>query len=134
MGKKLYTRVRDIMSDEGVPRVVPEATLNEVIIEISGKRLGATAVVEPGSGRLLGIVTDGDLRRMLQSGRDITAVRARDIMSPAPKTIAADELAVKAFRMMEQNKITQLLVLDPEQNDAYCGIIHIHDILREGVV
>lgn len=134
LGKKLYTRVRDIMSDEGVPRVAPEATLNEVIIEISGKRLGATAVVEPGSGRLLGIVTDGDLRRMLQSGRDITAVRARDIMSPAPKTIPADELAVKAFRMMEQNKITQLLVLDPEQNDAYCGIIHIHDILREGVV
>lgn len=134
LGKKLYTRVGDIMSAEGAPRVTPDADLKAVIIEISGKRLGATAVVEPETGRLLGIVTDGDLRRMLQSGRDITAVRARDIMSPSPKTIASDELAVKAFRMMEQNKITQLLVLDPEQDDAYCGIIHIHDILREGVV
>ncbi len=134
LGKKLYTRVRDIMSGEGAPRVAPEADLNAVIIEISGKRLGATAVVDPATGRLVGIVTDGDLRRMLQSGRDITTVCARDIMSAAPRTIPADELAVKAFRMMEQNKITQLLVLDPEQDDAYCGIIHIHDILREGVV
>lgn len=134
LGKKLYTTVRDIMSDEGAPRVSPDADLNTVIIEISGKRLGATAVVEPGDGRLVGIITDGDLRRMLQSGKDIRSVRARDIMSLSPKTIAADELAVKAFHMMEQNKITQLLVLDTEQGGAYCGIIHIHDILREGVV
>lgn len=134
LGKKLYTTVRDIMSDEGVPTVSPDADLNQVIIEISGKRLGATGVVDPASRRLVGIVTDGDLRRMLQSGKDITAVRARDIMSVGPKTIPADELAVKAFRLMEQNKITQLLVLDPEEDDAYCGIIHIHDILREGVV
>lgn len=134
LGKKLYTTVRDIMSDEGAPQVTPDANLNAVIIEISGKRLGATAVVDPATGRLVGIVTDGDLRRMLQSGKDITAVRARDIMSVAPKTIPADELAVKAFRLMEQNKITQLLVVDPERDGTYCGIIHIHDILREGVV
>lgn len=134
LGKKLYTTVRDIMSDEGVPTVTPDADLNTVIIEISGKRLGATAVVEPQSGKLLGIITDGDLRRMLQSGKDIQSVRARDIMSVNPKTISADELAVKAFHLMEQNKITQLLVLNPEQDNAYCGIIHIHDILREGVV
>lgn len=134
LGKKLYTTVRDIMSDEGAPQVAPDADLNQVIIEISGKRLGATAVVDTASGKLVGIVTDGDLRRMLQSGKDITAVRARDIMSVSPKTIPADELAVKAFRLMEQNKITQLLVTDPEGDGAYCGIIHIHDILREGVV
>lgn len=134
LGKKLYTTVRDIMSDEGVPQVAPDADLSSVIIEISGKRLGATAVVDPVSGALVGIVTDGDLRRMLQSGKDIAAVRARDIMSASPKTIGADELAVEAFRLMEQNKITQLLVLDPERGNAYCGIIHIHDILREGVV
>lgn len=133
LGKKLYTTVRDIMSDEDIPEVRPDADLNTIIIEISGKRLGATAVVDEHQ-RLLGIVTDGDLRRMLQSGREITSLRARDIMSQSPKTISADELAVKAFHLMESNKITQLLVIDPEEHDTYCGIIHIHDILREGVV
>lgn len=131
LGKKLYTTVGDIMSvsGESIPSVGPSANLNEIIIEISGKRLGATAVVE--DGRLLGIITDGDLRRMLQSGKDVNRVCAADIMSASPKSVTADELAINAFRIMERNKITQLLVLDAE---AYCGIIHIHDILREGVV
>ncbi len=129
LGKKLYTTVGDIMSKEPAPRVAPRASLNETIIEISGKRLGATAVVD--GDQLLGIVTDGDLRRMLQSGREPASLRAADIMSENPKTIEADELAIKAFRIMERNKITQLLVLN---GGRYCGIIHIHDILREGVV
>ncbi len=130
LGKKLYTTVRDIMSADAPPAVPPTATLNEIIIEISGKRLGATAVITP-DGTLLGIITDGDLRRMLQSGRDLSSVTAQDIMSANPKTVDADELAIKAFGMMEKNKITQLLALS---NGKYTGIIHIHDILREGVV
>lgn len=132
LGKKLYTTVGDIMSD-AVPQVSPDADLNTVIIEISGNRLGATAVVE--NQELQGIITDGDLRRMLQKAGNHSAlisIRARDIMSVSPKTIDPDELAIKAFQMMEKNKITQLLVLD--QEGRYRGIVHIHDILREGVV
>lgn len=132
LGKKLYTTVGDIMSDAS-PQVGPDADLNSVIIEISGNRLGATAVID--NGKLQGIITDGDLRRMLQkagSHAGLVSIRARDIMSVSPKTIDPDELAIKAFQMMEKNKITQLLVLD--QEGQYRGIVHIHDILREGVV
>lgn len=130
LGKKLYTTVGDIMSEDA-PLVSPEADLKRIIVEISGKRLGATAVVE--DRRLLGIITDGDLRRMLEKNDGkINEIKARDIMSASPKTICADELAVKAFQMMDKNEITQLLVLDNDGN--YKGIVHIHDILREGVV
>lgn len=130
LGKKLYTTVGDIMSEDA-PLVSPEADLKRIIVEISGKRLGATAVVE--DRKLLGIITDGDLRRMLEKNDGkINEIKARDIMSASPKTICADELAVKAFQMMDKNEITQLLVLDNDGN--YKGIVHIHDILREGVV
>lgn len=130
LGKKLYMTVGDLLGDEEAPVVKPDADLNTVIIEISGKRLGATAVASTHTP--VGIITDGDLRRMLQSGRDIQSVKAADIMTHNPKSVSVDELAVKAFHMMERNKITQLLVLDEAGN--YRGIVHIHDILREGVV
>lgn len=134
LGKKLYTTVGDIMTasyeDGSIPAVGPEANLNEIIIEISSKRLGATAVLGS-EGELLGIITDGDLRRMLQSGHDQSRVTAADIMSHGPKSVDAEDLAINAFRMMEQRKITQLLVL---REGVYIGLIHLHDILREGVV
>lgn len=134
LGKKLYTTVGDIMAasyeDGSIPAVGPEANLNEIIIEISSKRLGATAVLGS-EGELLGIITDGDLRRMLQSGHDQSSVTAADIMSRGPKSVDAEDLAINAFRMMEQRKITQLLVL---REGVYIGLIHLHDILREGVV
>lgn len=129
LGKKLYTRVSDIMTGEEPPVVSPTDHLDKVIIEISTKRLGATAVVE--QGRIVGIITDGDLRRMLLRIRELLRVTASDIMSINPKTIEADELAINAFNIMEKNKITALLVT---RNGNYCGVIHIHDILREGVV
>lgn len=135
LGKKLYTTVGDIMTasygeSDQAPSVLPDANLNQIIIEISSKRLGATAVVDAG-GSLLGIITDGDLRRMLQSGHDQSKITAADIMSRGPKCIAHDDLAVNAFRAMEQRKITQLMVL---RDGSYVGLIHLHDILREGVV
>lgn len=131
LGKKLYTRVRDLLPTDRRPVVDPGATLREVIIEISSNRLGATAVVDGASGELCGIITDGDLRRMLQSGRNTSGVIASDIMSLKPKSIDADELAINAFKIMETNKITQLLVVD---QGLYVGVVHIHDILEQGVV
>lgn len=131
LGKRLYVRVADLISSDRVPIVLEKASIDEVIVEISSKRLGATAVIDK-SGDLLGVITDGDLRRMLQRKVDIGMISAKDIMSKNPKTIFRDELAVKAFATMEQNKITQLLVTD--ESGKYCGIVHIHDILREGVV
>lgn len=130
LGKKLYMRVSDIFSENNVPRVHPNDRIPSVIIEISSKRLGATAVIDD-DNRVVGIITDGDLRRMLQKNMNIEGLTAKDIMSTAPKTIAPDELAINAFHLMEQHKITQLLVID---NGMYLGVIHIHDILREGIV
>lgn len=129
LGKKLYTRVCDIMTTEEPPIVAPADHLDKVIIEISTKRLGATAVVD--GDQVVGIITDGDLRRMLLRGRELLRITAADIMSPNPKSIDADELAINAFNIMEKNKITGLLVTC---EGKYHGIIHIHDILREGVV
>ncbi len=131
LGKKLYLTVNDLISRNLTPKVQHTAVINEIIIEISSKMLGATAVLSD-SGELIGVITDGDLRRMLQSGCDITNITAQDIMSKNPKSIKNTELAVSAFGVMEQNKITQLLVLDSDDN--YCGIVHIHDILHEGVI
>lgn len=130
LGKKLYMRVSDIFTENNVPRVHPNDPIPSVIIEISSKRLGATAVIDDNS-RVVGIITDGDLRRMLQKNLNIDGLTAKDIMSTTPKIIAPDELAINAFHMMEQHKITQLLVID---KGSYLGIIHIHDILREGIV
>lgn len=130
LGKKLYTRVRDLLVDSIAPAVQPTTPLKQVIIEISSARLGATAVVDD-LGKLCGIITDGDLRRMLQSGQPTADITAQDIMSQNPKSIDADQLAINAYKIMESNKITQLLVTE---HDRYVGVVHLHDILREGVV
>lgn len=131
LGKRLYTRVCDVVKSDDSPSVSEKASIDEVIFEISSKMLGATAVIDK-LGKLVGIITDGDLRRMLQKKCDISTLEATHIMSANPKTISEDELAVTAFSIMEQNKITQLVVVDSE--GVYKGIIHIHNILREGVV
>lgn len=130
LGKKLYMRVGDILSKDLIPKVSKGAKINEIIYEISSKLQGATAVMNE-DGSVAGIITDGDIRRMLQKGQNAGDVTAADIMSLNPKTTDYDELAVKAFGQMEQNKITQLIVLE---DGEYKGMIHIHDILREGVV
>ncbi|MCD7963496.1 MAG: KpsF/GutQ family sugar-phosphate isomerase [Rikenellaceae bacterium] len=130
LGKKLYMRVGDILSSEPAPRVSPESGIDEIIFEISSKFQGATAVIEE-DGNLAGIITDGDIRRMIQKNKNFDKLTARDIMSLNPKNTDKDELAVKAFNKMEKNKITQLVVMD---DGKYCGMIHIHDILREGLV
>jgi len=129
LGKKLYTRVSDIMSS-AKPKVENTTNVRDIIIEISSNYLGTAAVVD-NSGKIAGIITDGDLRRMLQREVDTKTLTAEDIMSLNPKTIDIDELAIKAFTIMEKNKITQLLVT---RNNNYAGVIHIHDILREGIV
>lgn len=128
LGKKLYTTLADVLREDLCPQVSPEQMLREVIVEISAKRLGAAAVVE--HGKLLGIVTDGDIRRMLEKGMDLTQTRAKDIMSHSPKTMEEDELAVEALLMMESSSITQIIVTS---QGSYKGIVHLHDLLREGI-
>jgi len=130
LGKQLYLKVSDIYSHNALPMVRPETLLKDVILEISSKRLGCTAVVDEHS-TLLGIITDGDLRRMLQKNINITNVTAVDIMSKTPKKIEKDEFAVKALHQMQENNITQLVVMDGEK---IAGFIHLHDLLKEGIV
>ena len=130
LGKQLYLRVQDLYRLHERPVVRPDATLPEVILEISSKRLGATAVESP-AGELLGIITDGDLRRMLQRGGDFNAVCARDILSAAAKSVGPDTLAVNALALMREHSISQLLVVE---SGRFLGIVHLHDLLREGLV
>ena len=131
LGKRLYTRVSDVYDSENRPQVSEEDGIRKVILEMSGGRLGAVAVTDE-TERLLGIITDGDLRRMLVKYQNIDTLKAKDIMSVAPKTISEEELAYNAFQKMEKNSITQLVVVG--EGDLYKGMVHIHDILREGVV
>lgn len=131
LGKRLYTRVSDVYDRENTPWVSPEDGIRKVILEMSGGRLGAVAVTD-GQKKLLGIVTDGDLRRMLEKYEDVDGLKACDIMSRSPKTISEDELAYNAFRLMEKSSITQLVVVNNEY--IYKGMVHLHDILKEGVV
>ncbi len=130
LGKQLYLKVEDIVSKNQIPQVKENTLLKDVILEISSKRLGATAVVDDNQ-HLIGIVTDGDLRRMLQKDSNIGALKARDIMTRTPKSIAKDEFAVKALQLMQENNITQLVVKDGEK---IAGFIHLHDLLKEGIV
>ncbi|HEY5692310.1 MAG TPA: KpsF/GutQ family sugar-phosphate isomerase [Cyclobacteriaceae bacterium] len=130
LGKQLYLRVDDIMVGRDLPLVKADTPLNEVIIEISSKRLGAAAVVDANE-KLLGIITDGDLRRMLQRGIKIEDAKAESIYSKTPKTIESGELAVKALQVMQQNSITQLIVL---KDAEVIGFVHLHDLLKEGIV
>ena len=130
LGKQLYLKVSDIYAQHQLPMVSPNSSVREVIIEISGKRLGCTSVVD-GNKNLLGIITDGDLRRMLQKDIRLENLTAADIMTTHPKTIDKDEYAVKAMHMMQESSITQLVVLDGQQ---IAGFIHLHDLLKEGIV
>lgn len=130
LGKKLYLRVSDLSVHNEKPAVVAESLLKEVIIEITEKRLGVTVVLGE-NNHLLGIITDGDLRRMLEKDLYHAGVRAKDIMTVSPKTIDKSELAVNALDLMRKNNITQLIVLD---NKQYAGIIHLHDLVREGII
>lgn len=130
LGKKMYMKVSDLYSRKNPPKVLLDADISQTIIEISQKRVGATAVVD-NNGILHGIITDGDLRRMLEKNMDFSYLKASDIMNKQPKTIEDNSLAITAFNVMEDNKIMQLVVL---KNDEYSGIIHMHDILREGIV
>ena len=129
IGKQLYLKVSDIYTNNQAPQVNHDDDLKKVIIEISSKRLGATAVLK--GNKLLGIITDGDLRRMLEKNSDLSTLTATDIMSENPRTIAPDTLVVNALSIMRQNNITQLLVVEKK---IYKGVIHLHDILREGIL
>jgi arabinose-5-phosphate isomerase len=131
LGKKLYLRVADLYINNEKPTVLPNQSLKEVIMEMTQKRLGVTAVVNE-SGLLLGIITDGDLRRMLSNNTRIDDnVIAADIMTSNPKTIAADALAVEALDLLRKKEITQLAVVE---NGNYLGIIHLHDLIKEGLI
>ena len=112
------------------PKVLPHQTIPEVIFEISSKRMGAAAVINEAK-ELLGIITDGDLRRMLEKNTDFNTLSACDIMTKTPKTISPQDMAVAAFELMEQNSITQLAVVD---KGIYKGMLHLHDLLKEGIV
>ncbi len=132
LGKKLFIRVKDLMHTGGaLPVVSPDAPMTEVVVEISCKRLGITVVTGP-RGRILGIITDGDLRRGIEKwGKDFFEMKARDVMVEKPKTVAEEDLAGKALALMEKHSITSLVV-----SDGKCakGVIHLHDILKKGIV
>lgn len=128
LGKQLYLRVKDLYVNNERPEVGPDDNLTRVIIEMTHKRLGATVVMD--DGRLLGIITDGDLRRMLLKYPNIEQVKASQIMTSEPKTIDSEALVVDALHKMRQNSITQLPVV---HEGKYLGIIHLHDVLKEGI-
>ncbi len=130
LGKRLYLRVEDIAATNEQPAVLANATLKEVIVEITEKRLGVTAVIDD-LHQLKGIITDGDLRRMLEKTTDISAICAQDILTPNPITVNPDALAVEALEIIRSNDISQLVVAN---NGTYVGIIHLHDLIREGIV
>ncbi len=130
LGKQLYLKVSDIYIHNKLPIVSPDSILKDVILEISSKRLGCTAVVDD-KNVLLGIITDGDLRRMLQQETNLNKITAEDIMTRTPKKIEKDEFAVVALHKMQENNITQLVVMNGPQ---IAGFIHLHDLLKEGIV
>jgi arabinose-5-phosphate isomerase len=130
LGKKLYLRVSDLFPDNEKPVVFTEQSVKEVIMEMTKKRLGITAVI--GSDKKLkGVITDGDLRRMLEISDSIQDITAMDIMSENPKTIEPSEMAVNALDIMRKNGITQLVVAE---EGTYLGILHLHDLVREGLI
>ena len=130
LGKKLYLRVSDLYTEHEKPEVNLDHNLKEVIMEMTKKRLGVTAVVS-NDGKLKGIITDGDLRRMLEKTANIQNVLAKDIMTTEPKTISPSEMAVNALDLMRKNEIMQLVVVD---KGTYLGIIHLHDLIKEGLI
>lgn len=130
LGKQLYLKVADIYLQHQLPAVSADTPLKDVIIEISSKRLGCTSVLD-GNKNLLGIITDGDLRRMLEKNIPLERIKAADIMTPNPKTIQKDEMAANALHLMQRSNITQLVVMD---GDKVAGFVHLHDLLKEGII
>lgn len=130
LGKRLYLRVGDVSKQNQSPKVTADASLKEVIYEISSKRLGATAVTDE-HNRLMGIVTDGDIRRMLEKHSDTSTLTAKDILTPAPKSIDEQELAVAALELIRSHNISQVVVTN---DGLYSGFLHLHDLVREGLI
>jgi len=130
LGKKLYLKVSDLSLNNEKPYVTETGSLKDIIVEITKNRLGATAVIDKNKN-IAGIITDGDLRRMLEKSISLQNITAKAIMSANPKTISKNELAIDALDLMRKNNISQLLVVD---NEKYAGIIHLHDLVREGII
>lgn len=130
LGKKLFLRVTDLAILNEKPMVKESTPVKEVLVEITAKRLGTAAVVDE-KGKITGIITNGDIRRMLEKQYSFLDYTARDIMGSSPKTIEAGELAINALEMMRQNNISQLLVVN---DGAYAGVVHLHDLVREGII
>jgi arabinose-5-phosphate isomerase len=132
LGRRLLLKVKDLMHQgDAVPRVHSGATVHDAILEMTTKKLGMTTVLD-GQGGLLGVITDGDLRRCLEKGVDLTTAKVRDLASRSPKTITADALAARAVQIMEEFSITSLVVLD--ERGSVVGVIHLHDLLKSGIV
>ena len=129
LGKKLFTTIGQVMRSDARPQVSPNCNFRDLLIEISSKRAGAAAVVE--NNQLIGIVTDGDIRRAVERSANLESICASDLMNTSAKRIQYSALAVEGFQLMENNKISQLLVED--ENGKYCGIIHLHDLLSAGI-
>jgi len=130
LGKRLFLKVKDIVLQNPIPKVLPSATLKEVIVEITEKRLGVTAVVNE-KNEILGIITDGDLRRMLEKTNNFSSITAADILSSHPKTIHPQTMAVDALEIFALYDISQLIVAE---NNQYIGILHLHDLIKEGIM
>lgn len=128
LGKRLYTRLNDVLDAQRKPHVALTSSLSEVVLQMSQGRCGATAVVD--RDQVVGIITDGDLRRHLEASQPATAI-AEDLMSSAPKTLEGDHLAVHAFQLMEQHSISQIIVT---QSGVYAGMVHLHDLIKEGII
>ena len=129
LGKRLFMKIGELCSQNTAPFVQPSASIKKVIVEISNKRLGATAVIDDES--LVGIITDGDIRRMLENEPNWSSFSAKDIMTPNPILVNDDDLAANALKIMKQNNISQIILT---RNSKYIGIVHIHDLLKEGLI
>lgn len=129
LGKKLYLRIKDITAQNKKPQVSPDTSVAETIVEISEKMLGAAVVID--NEKIIGIITDGDIRRMLSKNQDVRNLTARDIMGASPKTINNKALAVDAIELLEENEITQIIA---EENGKYKGIVHVHNLIQEGII
>lgn len=129
LGKALYLRVSDITAQNQKPQVAIDASLDDVIIEISEKMLGVAVVID--QGEIAGVITDGDLRRMLKNNKNVSQLTAKEIMSENPKTIPNDAMAVDAMEMLDTNDISQIIA---QQDGEYAGVVHIHNLVKEGII
>ncbi len=130
LGKRLFMRLGDLGCRNACPAVPPDANLEQVVVEMTTKRLGATAVVDADQ-KLIGIITDGDLRRALGRGVEVVRLSAKQLMSPSPRSLSDTELAVKGLELLQKHNISQLLLVDSDKK--YSGMVHIHDFVREGL-